>query len=72
MLKNAEIYLTKLIDYKNNIRIGICLPPSANTNITGFKASYGGKYKQSGWTKIQRRLVQKSIKYFSNNFESNC
>ena len=72
MFKHAEFYLTKLIEYKSDIRIGICLPPSANTNKTGFVASYGDKYKQSGWTKIQRRIVQKSIKYFSNNFKSNC
>jgi len=72
MFKHAEFYLSKLIEYKNDIKIGICLPPSANTNNTGFIASYGDKYKQTGWTKIQRRIVQKSIKYFDNNFQANC
>jgi len=72
MFKHAEFYLTELIEYKNDIQIGICLPPSANTNNTGFIASYGDKYKQTGWTKIQRRIVQKSIKYFDNNFQANC
>jgi len=72
MFKHAEFYLAKLIDYKSDIQIGICLPPSANSNITGFIASYGDKYKQTEWIKIQRRLVQKTIDYFGNNFQSNC
>ena len=72
MLVHTGYYLNKLIDYKNNIKIGICLPPSANTNNTGFVASYGDKYTQTGWTKIQRRLVQRYIDYFDDNFKSNC
>ncbi len=72
MLVHTEYYLKKLIDYEPDIQIGICLPPAANTNETGFVASYGVKYKQSGWTKIQRRMSHRLIKYFNNNFQSNC
>ena len=72
MLIHTEYYLTKLIDYNNNIQIGICLPPVANSRLEGFKANYGDKYTQTGWTKIQRRLVQKTLDYFGNNFQSNC
>ena len=32
MFKHTEYYLTKLIDYKNDIQIGICLPPLVNSN----------------------------------------
>ena len=72
MFTHVEYYLTKLIDYKSDIQIGICLPPPPNYSNKAFVANYKGKYTQTGWTKIQRRMVQKHISYFSNHFQSNC
>ena len=72
MFKHVEYYITKLIDYKKDIQIGICLPPAPNSRNAAFMANYEDKYTQTGWTKIERRLAQKYIAYFSNHFQSNC
>ncbi len=72
MLKYTTVYLENLIEYKNDIQIGVCLVPAANSNASGFIANYGDKYTQSGWTKIQRRVNKRYIDFFKKNFNSNC
>lgn len=72
MFEHVEYYITKLIDYKKDIQIGICLPPAPNSRNKAFMANYGNKYTQTGWTKNERRLAQKYVAYFSNYFQSNC
>lgn len=72
MLGNATFFLNKLIDYKPDIKIGICLTPPANDRQEAFENNYGDKYTRSGWEKIQHRLVQRYIAFFNHNFQSNC
>ncbi|MEN8230680.1 MAG: SGNH/GDSL hydrolase family protein [Bacteroidota bacterium] len=72
MFMHTEYYLTQLIHYNSNIQIGICLTPAPNKRKEAFYANYGEKYTQTGWTKIHRRLNQRYIEYFDNNFQSNC
>lgn len=72
MFMHVAYYLTQLIHYQSNIQIGICLTPAPNKRKAAFYANYGEQYTQTGWTKIHRRLNQRYIAYFDNNFQSNC
>jgi len=72
MFINATLFLTRLIEYKPDLKIGICLTPPANDRKEAFRINYDDKYTQSGWKKIQHRLVQRYIAFFNNNFKNNC
>ncbi len=72
MLKYTTVYLKSLIDYKNDIKIGVCLVPAPNSHSSGFTANYKGKYTQTGWTKIQRRVNERYTRFFNENFKQNC
>jgi hypothetical protein len=72
MLEESTFFLSKLIQYKTDLEIGICLTPPANVRETAFQYNYGDKYTRSGWEKIQRRLVERYITFFDGHFQSNC
>ncbi len=72
MLEEATFFLDKLIEYRPDLQIGICLTPPANDREAAFKHNYGDQYTRSGWEKIQRRLVERYIIFFDGHFQSNC
>jgi len=72
MLENTTFFLSRLIDNNPELQIGVCLTPPANDRQEAFRINYGDKYTQSGWEKIQHRLVQRYIAFFRHNFQANC
>lgn len=72
MLAEAIFFLDRLIEYKPDLRIGICLTPPANDRVVAFRHNYGDKYTRSEWERIQRRLVRRYITFFGDHFQSNC
>ncbi|MBL4883461.1 MAG: SGNH/GDSL hydrolase family protein [Planctomycetaceae bacterium] len=65
MFKQADILIAALRKSAPYAEIGICLTTPGNSRDEAFDANYKGRYTRQGWNKIQHRLVQRQIKYFS-------
>lgn len=72
MFHYAGIFLNSLISFLPDVNIGICLPPAPNNNADAFYKNYGDSLTQWDWHKIQHRLTQRYIDYFTLNYKENC